>query len=118
MTEQRFSKSCRLLNANDFKPVFDKPDARVSHPCFLILAKCSEPNARLGLVVAKKQVKLANRRNRLKRLIRESFRCQSFKKSVDIIVLVRHSANDMDNKQLFLILNKQWQRLDKKLNAL
>lgn len=118
MLELSFSKARRLLTAKDYKAVFDKPDVKLGSSCLLILAKSSPNKSRLGLVVAKKQIRHANRRNRVKRLIRESFRQQNFKNHIDIVVLVRHSANDMDNKQLFSLLEKQWQRLDKKLSKI
>lgn len=118
MSQHSFTKACRLLTAKDYSHVFGKPDIRLGSPCLLILAKPSSTTSRLGLVVAKKQIRLANRRNRVKRLARESFRHQTFKKPVEVVVLVRHGANDMDNKQLLSLLNKQWQRLNKKLAAL
>lgn len=46
--------------------------------------------ARLGLVVAKRNVKLAVARNKLKRLIRESFRRQQVQlNGLDVVVVVK-----------------------------
>jgi ribonuclease P protein component len=69
----------------------------------------------LGLVIAKKHVKLAVHRNRLKRLIRESFRLrQEFMPPLDIIVLARKGMGDLDNAAVSLMLDQQWNRLCKR----
>ena len=56
-----------------------------------MLACASEqPQARLGIVVAKRNVKLAVDRNRLKRLVRESFRQQQeHLGGLDIVVIIK-----------------------------
>ncbi|MCV6615821.1 MAG: ribonuclease P protein component [Cellvibrionaceae bacterium] len=114
-----FDKSLRLLSPSDFKPVFDSCDTRASHQHFLILAKRNNlGRPRLGLVIAKKNVRLAVERNRLKRLIRESFRLQQHQlPPIDAIVLARRGMGELDNAALTRQLNKQWQRLARKLTA-
>ncbi len=70
--------------------------------------------ARLGLIVSKKCEKRAVGRNRLKRLIRESFRKnQEFIVSLDIIVIARKGLAKEDNNKIFIDLEKHWQRLMK-----
>ena len=70
-----FGKAKRLLNARDYSRVFDGAEARASHKHLLLLAKSNnEPGHRLGLVIAKKNVRLAVQRNRIKRIAREVFR--------------------------------------------
>ena len=93
---QSFDKSRRLLNAADFKPVFDSVDYKVSSKAFLCLSrKNTHQQPRLGLVMAKKNVRLAVQRNRIKRSIRESFRQhQHTLPAVDIIVLARRGLDD------------------------
>lgn len=111
------SKSQRLLNADDFKHVFSNPPLKASHRYCLILAK---PNLlgydRLGLVIAKKNIRLAVQRNRIKRLIRESFRHQSSnKQGIDAIVLARKGLDELDNASISQIVDQQWLRIRKKL---
>jgi ribonuclease P protein component len=67
---------------------------------------------RLGLVVSKKNVKLAVDRNRFKRLVRESVRLrQDQLPAVDIVVLARRGVQDMDNDVLYRQLHGMWKRL-------
>lgn len=75
MNEFDFSRQRRLLNAGDFRRVFDQADFKISDQHLLILARPSlDENSRLGLVIAKKGIKLAVHRNRVKRVMRDSFR--------------------------------------------
>jgi ribonuclease P protein component len=108
-----FGKTKRLLNANDYGRVFDGPDARASHPHLLLLAKINDgPGHRLGLVIAKKNVRLASHRNRIKRVARELFRTlPSSDPPMDVVLLARPGIGQLDNAELSSILLQQWQKL-------
>lgn len=108
-----FSKAKRLLNANDYGRVFDSPDARASHQYLLLLAKLNDyPGHRLGLVIAKKNVRLAVQRNRIKRVARELFRTlPRSEPHLDVVFLARHGLGQLDNGELSSILLQQWQKL-------
>lgn len=114
LSNPAFTKQDRLLTSKHFQFVFDQAPIRASHPSLLILAK---PNgldhARLGLVIAKKHIKLAVGRNRIKRLTRESFRTRQLP-ALDVIVLSRGGADKLDNKEIHKILNGLWKRVSKK----
>ena len=111
--DSRFGKSKRLLNANDYSRVFDHPDARASHRYLLLLGKLNDgPGHRLGLVIAKKNVRLAVQRNRVKRLAREFFRVlPNSEPSMDVVLLARQGIGQLDNAELSSILLQQWQKL-------
>ena len=113
----RFNKSLRLLCAADFKPVFDDAPFRASHQYFLILARPNQLTVpRLGLVMAKKHIRLAVGRNRMKRLIRESFRQhQQALAGTDVVVLSRKGMENLSNSDFIAQLDQQWQRIFKKL---
>ena len=81
----------------------------------LLCRKNHHNTARLGLAVAKKQIKLAVARNRFKRLTRESFRQHmELLKDLDIVVVARAGAATKTNQELFLLLAKNWRLLQKK----
>jgi ribonuclease P protein component len=108
----KFNKSFRLLRACEYDYVFQQP-VKINHPLASIYAR---PNAcghaRLGLLVSKKAMKRAVARNRVKRLVRESFRVhQSELKAYDIIYVARSKLQLTDNKEVFLDLTKMWQQL-------
>ena len=115
--KQTFGKSLRLLNSGDFQQVFDSASFRISHQHLLLLA-ChnGRSSPRLGLVVAKKHLRLAVDRNRIKRLCRESFRKrQADFADLDLILLSRNGLDKLDNASVFSLLDHQWQRLLKKV---
>jgi ribonuclease P protein component len=85
---------------------------RSRDPCFTVLFRQNgERRARLGLAIAKKHCRLATDRNRLKRIVRESFRLRQRELAgLDIVVLNRPDAANAGNKQLFDSLAAHWQR--------
>ena len=110
-----FPKRYRLITANDYRQVFKNPK-RVSTPELLFLfSKNNLLFSRLGLAIAKKQLPLAVDRNRVKRLIRESFREQHFQlSSVDIVVMARKNLLNMDNTHVRQQLDKLWDQVIRK----
>ena len=113
MSDLSFSKKDRLLDAGAYKRVFDGVDTRASHKHLLLLAARNNlPHDRLGLVISKKNVKLAAQRNRIKRVIREFFRsCPTRQPGLDVVVLARKGMDQLDNAALSSILRQQWLQL-------
>ena len=113
MSLYSFSTDLRLRCAGDYKGVFDGALFKVHQPHFLFLAKFSEqPNSRLGLVVAKKKVRRAHERNRIKRLTRESFRLnQHNMDDIDIVVMPKQGIESVSNAELFQQLQFAWSML-------
>lgn len=109
----RFDRSRRLLKARDYSRVFDQPDARASHQNLLLLARLNNAgHHRLGLVIAKKNVRRAVDRNRVKRLAREFFRqLPPDPPDMDVVLLARRGLHELDNETVYTILRKQWQKL-------
>jgi ribonuclease P protein component len=114
MRRARLQKRARLLKASEFNRVFDKA-SRSSDQYFTVLARPNENGyPRLGLAISKKRAKLAVTRNRLKRLIRESFRLNQHELCcADYIVLAGHKCADANNSCLLQSLVKHWQKLNK-----
>lgn len=119
-SSQSFQRELRLLNTNDFSFVFKKA-IKVHNKAFTLLARKNNLNRpRLGLVIAKKNLKFAYQRNLVKRLLRESFRQQqSILASYDLVVLTRRdiavlSKTDLSQYRddLFKRLNKQCPKIN------
>ncbi|MBT8099815.1 MAG: ribonuclease P protein component, partial [Gammaproteobacteria bacterium] len=105
----RLRKDNRLLDAAAFGRVFEKA-TRSRDKCFTVLCRSNDREAaRLGLAISKKQCKKASARNRLKRLIRESFRHhQQELAGLDIVVMNKAAATEENNAQLLGSLEKHW----------
>jgi len=115
MKALNFPKSHRLLRPADYGKVFNDVQLKVPHRNFLILATPNNlGHARIGLVFAKKNLKLSVQRNRIKRQVRETFRHQPDLPGMDIIVLARQGLAVLDNQTVCRSLNGLWQRLAKK----
>lgn len=110
-----FPKRLRLLKAADFSRI-KGTQLKASSKHLLVLAKHSDlPYPRLGLAVAKRHVKLAVARNRIKRVARESFRHNiSLLPNIDMLLLVRSGVTELNNEELYLCLEKFWKQLAKR----
>ncbi|WP_339339495.1 ribonuclease P protein component [uncultured Oceanicoccus sp.] len=116
MLNSSFNKSLRLLDANAYKTVFDDAQLKVSKQQVLYLARNNGTTTpRLGVVIAKKNVRLATQRNRIKRILRESFRLQQHcLGGIDTVVLARGGLDQLDNAALHALFNQLWQQLYQK----
>jgi len=112
---QGYPRCLRLLNAGDFSHVFEQADLKVHGKGMMALARWNTlGHPRLGLVVSKKNVKLAVQRNRFKRLVRESVRLRQHQlPTLDIVVLARRGVHDLDNDTLHRQLHGMWKRLQR-----
>lgn len=107
---QRFGTAHRLPDAAAFSRVF--ADARRSRDrLFTVLSRRNgSETARLGLAIAKKHVKHATQRNRIRRIVRESFRRHlSTLAGLDVVVMAQSATSGADNDMLFDSLAKHWQ---------
>ena len=109
----QFQPEQRLLCSSDFQAVFDQTVFKVGETSFLLLVR---PNgldhARLGLVIAKRKVRRSVDRNRLKRVVRESFRLyQKQLPQVDIIFMARQDVAVIASPDFRIALVNAWKRL-------
>ncbi|GAB3395623.1 ribonuclease P protein component [Azotobacter armeniacus] len=113
MVSRDFGREKRLLIPRQFKAVFDSPTAKVPGKHVLLLARPNDlEHPRLGLVIGKKSVKLSVGRNRLKRLIRDSFRLnQDSLAGWDIVVVARKGLGELENAEVTQQFGKLWKRL-------
>jgi len=109
-----FTRKQKLIKEIEFKRVFKKPFVS-SDACFKVLARKNKgENSRLGMAVSRQVDKHAVGRNRIKRIVRESFRRRYATSGVciDIVVLPRRDTATMCNEKLFDSLECHWMRLE------
>ena len=85
-----FTKNHRVRSRIDFSAVFDNGIKQTRGPLVAFAVPTDHPHPRLGLSVSRR-VGTAPRRNRIKRLLRESFRLMQhdFPRSYDLVFIVR-----------------------------
>jgi len=118
MMGQNFSRQYRLTHADDYQYVFAKA-RRFGNRNFTLLVRANSlGHPRLGLAIAKKSAKLAVDRNRIKRLVRESFRHQiADLPSIDIIAMCRSSAVELPSQEIRTQLDTQWRYIRRKIQG-
>ena len=111
MANRRFRRQSRLPDSSAYSRVFKKAE-RSRDKMFTVLYKENgEHDPRLGLAISKKHCRLAVGRNRLKRIVRESFRQhRADLAGLDVVVLNQPAAMRASNKMLFDSLHQHWQR--------
>jgi ribonuclease P protein component len=105
-------RELRLRLAGDFAALRTS-SGRLGGRCFHLRYR---PNglahARLGLAISKRASKLAVERNRLKRLLRESFRrVRDQLPPVDVVVMAREQAVSLSGAELLAEADALWRRL-------
>jgi ribonuclease P protein component len=107
--DHRFQRTSRLTDAASFGRVFRKARRSRDNMFTVLTTENSGHEARLGMAISKKVCRLASDRNRLKRIIRESFRQhQAELEGLDIVVLNQSGTQHADNKALFDSLAQHW----------
>jgi ribonuclease P protein component len=108
----QFRRAQRLRRPAEFRDVYSK-GRRIGNEMFAanVLAN-STGTARLGMAIAVRAAGNAVRRNRVRRLIRESFRLhQRSLPALDIIISARTAAWATEASQLREGLARLWQRI-------
>lgn len=111
----KFQREHRLLNSRDYSRVFSKA-IKLNNSVFTLLArKNSLDHPRLGLIVSKKNQKLASQRNQTKRLLREGFRLtQSQLANFDIVLLTRRDVALRNKTDIIKHRNELFARFSKR----
>ena len=101
-----------MSTAGDYKNVF-RGGKKIKGKYFLfIYGDNQDKYSRLGLAISKKYCRLANRRNKIKRVIRESFRKnKEILKGVDVVVLNTLSTHTVTLKNLSKSIDLQWRQI-------
>jgi ribonuclease P protein component len=115
-----FPRQCRLSGSIAFSRVFQQAVVSADD-CFKILGRdTGQPRARLGMAVSRQIDPRAVARNRLKRIVLESFRMHYLsgddRRPVDVVVLPRRAAASTSNRRLFEQLSRHWRRIDERVS--
>ena len=99
----------------NFDRVFSSPTVSEDKFFAVFYMPNKAPRNRVGISTAKRIVNKATKRNKLKRLIKNSFlnslRCEA---SFDVVVRVKHQASRVaDDKILIESLTSHWQKIMK-----
>ena len=113
MKQYPFSRKYRLNQQQDFQQLLTGNQKQVT-PWWVVWFKKNEGDcARLGIIISKRNIATAVRRNILKRLVRESFRHHpAMLGTLDIVMMVRRAASKISKTQLRVELEQQWTRLN------
>jgi len=111
----RFPRALRLTRAREFSRVFQRA-VKSSDDCFTLLAAANQlGHPRLGLAVSRKHARRAVARNRIKRVVRESFRLHQHQLGpVDVVVLARPGLENKTTAQMHASLRRHWARLQQR----
>ncbi len=108
---KRFGRSRRLLSAAAFGRVFRRAQRSRDHLFSVLYRENQQDQARLGLAISKKHCRKAAARNRIKRIVRESFRQHQAQLSgLDVVVMNQPNTEAANNRELFDSLAAHWRR--------
>jgi ribonuclease P protein component len=118
---QSFPRRSRLLKPAEFKRVFNQPVVS-SDRLFKVFARPGTASwCRIGMAVSRKVDSRAVVRNRIKRVIRESFRRnyrpadEGTKPGKDIVIVASPAAARAAGGELANSLSEHWRTIDRKL---
>jgi ribonuclease P protein component len=112
MSTAGLPREARLRRPGDFAALRTS-SGRASGRCFHLRYRSNElGHARLGLAISKRVSKRAVERNRIKRLLRESFRrVRDQLPAIDLMVMAREQAAGVPGPQLLAEIEQLWKKL-------
>jgi ribonuclease P protein component len=113
-----FPSQLKLNKPEEYQKVFANP-FKTTDKFFTVLAIQNKySHARLGLAIAKKNIKRAVDRNKIKRSTRENFRTKQHQLgNWDIVVLARRDAANAPKNILTRSLNEHWLKLAQRCDS-
>jgi len=107
-----FPRSYRLVNKAEFQIVFDEP-LKINQRYLTILYRSNQKNhARIGIIVGKRVANDAVARNRIRRIVRDSFRLNQEKLAGwDIVVIARQQCDTLSKDKIRKGIDDLWEKL-------
>ena len=114
MASFRLARQAKIVKTDDFSSVFNLRK-RIASPHLVMRYRLNEANVpRLGLIVSKKNAKLAVQRNYMRRVLRELFRLnQHTLPKIDLIIQVQKPFE----KPEFTLIKQEFEILLSKLSV-
>jgi ribonuclease P protein component len=107
-----FNKQERLVTQTDFQTVFAKPQRTGSKNLLALWQVNHFSHARIGIITSKRVARLAVTRNRIRRILRESFRHTKHSLgAIDIVLLTRQSCASLSSLELRKEADSLWKRV-------
>ena len=108
-----FPHEIRLTTEKQFKQVFSGTKQKINTGGFTIYCCCNSlGHPRLGVIVPKRNINKASKRNYFKRFVREHFRLSQHRlKKIDLVFFVNRAAEKMTKKELNKFLENQLDNL-------
>lgn len=93
ITDGKFRKHEHILKTKDYRAVYRKGPSIKQGPLVLSYLPNGLAHSRIGFSISSRNVKLASRRNRTRRLFREAYRKNrgSIKMGFDLVFIVKRS---------------------------
>ena len=107
---QKFPRILRLVRAVHYHRTFNQGIRFNRKYLILVMATNELSYARLGLAIPKRNVAKAYERNRVKRLIRESFRVRKNLPKADFVFMARFGIERISNAELLRQINELWRQ--------
>ncbi|MGB5622726.1 MAG: ribonuclease P protein component [Gammaproteobacteria bacterium] len=110
--DARLRRDYRLSNKGDFTRIFRRSQ-RSADALFVVLAsRGSHDHARLGMAISMKATGSAVCRNRIKRLVRESFRLRrADMPALDFVVMAKPGVARESTARIAASLDAHWSRI-------
>ena len=107
-----FSRQHRLSGSQNFTRVFQNGRRSVDHFFTVLYVANDRSCPRLGFAISRKRVSKATVRNRIRRLVRESFRHnRQALGNMDIVIMAREKAPAASDPELRESIQQHWSRL-------
>lgn len=111
----KFTRRARLTTKAQYRYVFDRPEVSRSRFFRVFSRPNGQQFCRLGLAVSRQVSNQATERNRIKRVVRESFRRHQHELASsggrDIVVLPNAGAATICNSELSDSLAQHWRKI-------
>lgn len=110
-----FTRAARLTRPVEFRRVFANAERLTSRALTVLMTQNDLGRPRLGLAISRKAAANAVDRNRIKRIVRESFRSHlGDLGGLDIVVMARSAAATAPRHVLRAELEQHWNRLKRR----